>query len=50
MKKVVFGKIIENIVESKYKSNSVLLLLLMGVSVKLSLSEYYKIFEVNKVG
>ncbi len=50
MKKVALGKIIENTVESKYKSNSVSSSLSTGASAKLSLSEYYKTFEANKVG
>nr|QXI73235.1 AC55 [Bombyx mori nucleopolyhedrovirus] len=54
MKKVALGKIIENTIESKYKSNSVSSSSSSssstGTSAKLSLSEYYKTFEANKVG
>nr|WRK23164.1 hypothetical protein [Bombyx mori nucleopolyhedrovirus]WRK23440.1 hypothetical protein [Bombyx mori nucleopolyhedrovirus]WRK23578.1 hypothetical protein [Bombyx mori nucleopolyhedrovirus]WRK23716.1 hypothetical protein [Bombyx mori nucleopolyhedrovirus]WRK23992.1 hypothetical protein [Bombyx mori nucleopolyhedrovirus] len=51
MKKVALGKIIENTIESKYKSNSVSSSSSStGASAKLSLSEYYKTFEANKVG
>ncbi|ABL75993.1 Mv-ORF41 peptide [Maruca vitrata nucleopolyhedrovirus] len=46
MKKVSLGKIIENTVESKYKSTSSSI----NTSAKLNLSEYYKTFESNKVG
>ncbi|BBD51463.1 hypothetical protein [Samia ricini nucleopolyhedrovirus] len=46
MKKVSLGKIIESIVEDKYK------LSFNGErsSNKLSLDEYYKTFEANRVG
>ncbi|AGA16207.1 hypothetical protein [Thysanoplusia orichalcea nucleopolyhedrovirus] len=49
MKKVALGKIIENTVESKYK-NSSSLSSPTSSGEKLSLSEYYKTFEANKVG
>ncbi|USC25904.1 hypothetical protein [Palpita vitrealis nucleopolyhedrovirus] len=56
MKKVALGKIIENIVDNKYKkreplsSASFINVSSNSNSEKLNLSEYYKNFQANKVG